>query len=313
MATFNGERYLEEQLETIVHQRRLPDEVVVSDDGSRDRTLDIVRGFAADAPLPVRLLHTSARLGPAGNFEHAIRACTGDVVVLSDQDDRWRATRLERTHEYLIRNPATVGVFGNARVMDGEGGIASDLWTMVGFSNRDRRRWHHHAVDILVNRPIATGATMAFRTDASRLLPPPPGWLHDEWMALVLAARGELGFIDEPLIDYRLHGENTAGLPATRRLDRLLDGAGLQRETQSGIDRLGAAIEYLEAAEPDLAPGLRGRLEARAEHLRTRLEVQTGRFQPGRVGAELVRLRYHRYSRGLGSAVRDVMARTRRK
>jgi len=89
LATYNGERYIGEQLDSILRQTRLPDELVVFDDASVDATQAIVLDFARHAPFPVRFQVNSVRLGSTRNFEMAIRACGGDIIFLCDQDDVW--------------------------------------------------------------------------------------------------------------------------------------------------------------------------------------------------------------------------------
>jgi len=89
MAVYNGDRFIGEQLESFVRQTRLPDELVVSDNASTDRTVEIVRDFARRAPFKVRLVINDRNLGAAKNFERAITECTGDVIFLSDCDDVW--------------------------------------------------------------------------------------------------------------------------------------------------------------------------------------------------------------------------------
>ena len=87
MCTYNGARFLREQLESIASQIRLPDELVVCDDGSTDATLAILTEYAKAVRFPVRIQCNTSRLGPAKNFEQAISLCKGEIIVLSDQDD----------------------------------------------------------------------------------------------------------------------------------------------------------------------------------------------------------------------------------
>src|SRR5688500_18132345 len=94
LASYNGERYIGEQLDTIAQQTRLPNELIISDDASTDSTWSIVRDFAERAPFPVRLLQHE-RFGSARNFEIAIQACRGDVIFLCDQDDIWYPNKIE--------------------------------------------------------------------------------------------------------------------------------------------------------------------------------------------------------------------------
>src|SRR5947208_14214106 len=94
MCTYNGERFLKEQLESLAAQTRQPDELVVCDDRSTDSTPHIVEAFARAAPFPVRLEVNDRCLGSTKNFEHAILRCTGALIALSDQDDVWHPEKL---------------------------------------------------------------------------------------------------------------------------------------------------------------------------------------------------------------------------
>ena len=89
MATCEGGRHLEAQLQSIAAQQRLPDELVVCDDASSDDTIEIARRFAERAPFPVRIETTEIRLGITANFERAVSLCAADVILLADQDDVW--------------------------------------------------------------------------------------------------------------------------------------------------------------------------------------------------------------------------------
>src|SRR6516164_2136009 len=89
MATYNGERFLEEQLNCLTRQMLLPFELVVCDDGSTDGTLDILHRFAQSAPFPVWIYENQTKLGFGFNFLQAIGRSTGELVALSDQDDVW--------------------------------------------------------------------------------------------------------------------------------------------------------------------------------------------------------------------------------
>ena len=93
MTTYNGEKYLQEQLDSFLGQNRLPDELVVCDDGSQDRTMAILESFSSRAPFPVRIYRNSAKLGYSKNFEKAGSLCTGDIIAFSDEDDVWDAQK----------------------------------------------------------------------------------------------------------------------------------------------------------------------------------------------------------------------------
>ena len=104
LASYNGERYIAEQLDSIARQTRLPDELIISDDASGDATPAIALDFARQAPFPVKVLQNSERAGSTRNFEIAIRACTGDIIFLCDQDDVWYPNKISLVEERFINN-----------------------------------------------------------------------------------------------------------------------------------------------------------------------------------------------------------------
>ncbi len=111
LCTYNGERFLPQQLASMAKQTRLPDELVVCDDRSTDRTMALVREFAASSPYPVRIFENEHNLGFAANFERAIRLCEGDLIALSDQDDIWYPIRLERSEQSSLHIPRQAWFF----------------------------------------------------------------------------------------------------------------------------------------------------------------------------------------------------------
>jgi rhamnosyltransferase len=117
MATYNGERFIREQLDSIAAQTRRPDEIVVTDDGSTDRTLEIVRRFARSAPFPVRVYCNERNLGYTQNFLKAARLCTGRWIAYCDQDDVWLPEKLA-TVERNMDVPAVMLIVHSAELVD---------------------------------------------------------------------------------------------------------------------------------------------------------------------------------------------------
>src|SRR6478735_9115604 len=95
LATFQGEHFFSEQLDSFQKQTRLPDELCVSDDGSSDGTVDLIRKFSSCATFPVNLVTNSNRKGANGNFQNAVEQCSGDIILFSDQDDVWLPRHIE--------------------------------------------------------------------------------------------------------------------------------------------------------------------------------------------------------------------------
>jgi len=104
-ATYNGERWLPEQLDSLASQTLQPGALVISDDQSTDGTLAVVRQFATASPFPVRVVKNELRRGFADNFMHALRSCDGDAVAYCDQDDVWNPRKLERSVAAMQRHP----------------------------------------------------------------------------------------------------------------------------------------------------------------------------------------------------------------
>src|SRR6266849_5683432 len=117
MCTYNGARFLSEQLESIAAQTRVPDELVVCDDGSTDETVEIIKAFVERAPFAVRLEINANNLGSTKNFEKAIGLCQGEIIALADQDDVWYPKKLELLESVFLARPSVGAVFSDADVM----------------------------------------------------------------------------------------------------------------------------------------------------------------------------------------------------
>lgn len=203
LCTYNGEKYLREQLDCFANQTRLPDEVVISDDGSTDRTMEILEGWASEVSFPVKIRRNEKNLGYARNFQETILRCTGDIVFPSDQDDWWFPEKLEKMEEVFLEKPETTFVacgmqFSNSR--------------LEPYSDEEMR-WRN------LTRPetafaygmvqTAIGCGMAFRSDLlKKVFPMPESWAHDMWLCCVLPFYGPTVFLKEDLIKHRNHEES---------------------------------------------------------------------------------------------------------
>src|SRR5271169_5178337 len=165
MCTYNGERFLPGQLASIAKQTRLPDELVVCDDRSTDRTVDIVREFAAAVSHPVRIFVNERNLGFVANFERAIQLCNGDLIALSDQDDGWYPERLERSEQEFAAHPEVGLVFSDADLIDDQDQLTGTrLWPNFGFVGELKQRLLAGDYTVLVRKRFVTGATIMFRS-----------------------------------------------------------------------------------------------------------------------------------------------------
>jgi len=320
MCTYNGSRYLSTQLESIGCQTRLPDELVVCDDASSDDTVLIIERFAASVPFRVRLEVNSRNLGSTRNFEKAINLCTGGIIVLADQDDVWLPNKLE-TIEARFQSAPTVGlVFSDGVLVDEDlRPLGTRLWKSVGFDEKMRRQFNaEDALDVLLPGWTVTGATMAFRSKFRALALPIPEdvpMIHDGWIALVIAAVAEVSFIEEPLIKYRQHERQQIGVKTrtTREQPKGLENfrqAMKRTNSYTQLISLGYQLRtrLVDCYEEFECSAALGRLDARIGHMRAREELPESKLRRlPHVLRELLSRRYHRYSNGLNSALKDLL------
>src|ERR1700728_1787253 len=118
MATFNGEKYIREQLDSIAGQTLLPFELVITDDGSTDATLGIVENFASVAPFPVKIHRNESRLGYANNFIRAASLCQGELIAFCDQDDIWMTEKFSVCSEFFRDSEVVLAAHSAVTIAD---------------------------------------------------------------------------------------------------------------------------------------------------------------------------------------------------
>ena len=212
LCTYNGERFLPEQLASLEKQTRLPNEVVVCDDGSRDRTLEILENWKNSVPFPVRIFQNEKNLGFIRNFEKAMSLCTSDVLFCCDQDDVWKPEKIAKMTEVFEKTPSVGLVYCNAEVID-------ELSRDVGLLRKEFARvsmnfYHPYFVSPytrVLEEPC--GCCIAFRAAFRKYIFPIPETLpdsvfHDMWMYYLLPAVTEFQYLKTPLMRCRIHGKN---------------------------------------------------------------------------------------------------------
>jgi cellulose synthase/poly-beta-1,6-N-acetylglucosamine synthase-like glycosyltransferase len=317
LGTHNGARYLREQLESILAQSRPVDEIVLSDDASGDGTVELAERVLAehrstDAATPALVvLRNPVALGVTRNFEQALRAASGDLVALCDQDDLWHPDRVERALAELDARPGLDLVAAEARLVDETGApLGASLLETLGVDDATRTRLGTDAAfSELLKRNLLTGATMLVsRALVERASPFPASWVHDEWLAMVASVGGGIAVVAEPVIDYRQHGANQIGvsrLSAGGRFARLREprtarNARLLARAQDLADRLPAI------AGDD--PAVEAEVRAKLDHERMRQRIPASRlrrlpsiWREWRTGA------YGRYGLGAQDVLRDLV------
>jgi glycosyltransferase involved in cell wall biosynthesis len=232
LATFNGQKFLRQQLESLTAQRVPILELVVCDDGSSDDTVEILREFATKAAFPVHIIQNSIRLGYRTNFIKAAETCCGDLIAFCDQDDVWHPQKLEIVSQHFA-DPSVELVFHNATLTDEVGTPIAKLFRHKGsvFAPLKTRPWL-----------IVPGLVQVFRRNLLRFAPlhdisidpynQDQKMPHDLWCFFWASVLGKIIYVPQTLVEYRQHRANTSGWPHPRWTDFLKDNI-LNAETYS--------------------------------------------------------------------------------
>lgn len=203
IATHNGEKYIKEQLDSILCQLSSDDELVVSDDGSTDSTLEIVRSYNDSRIKIYKMQHTlkgmSTHYYVTKNFENALKHAKGEFIFLSDHDDVWMPNKVQTCCQLLKDHDIVVH---NLSYMDTDG---YDL-------NKSRYVGEFEKQNILMLRAIHYGCSMAFRAEWLNFVLPFPNKLplHDYWISYIIEKLGKPVFLMDPLIKYRYRNDSVS-------------------------------------------------------------------------------------------------------
>lgn len=204
MATYNGARYLLEQLDSLAAQTLTPYELVITDDGSTDDTLGILEAFTRRAPFPVHIHRNEQRLGYRDNFLKAAHLCSGDLIAFCDQDDVWLADKLRVVAPEFEDSEVLLVVH--------DASLVSEQLDRIGYL---------HSPDCAIPFSVQFGFSMIFRADlpfAADVARPHcdrsavgTPFAHDQWISFLAASLGKYRHIRQALVLYRQHDNNTCG------------------------------------------------------------------------------------------------------
>ena len=215
ICTYNGARFIHEQITSVLGQTMPVDEIVLCDDCSTDDTLHVVENMKKNANVTFRVFRNEKNIGFRKNFFNAIELCKGDLVFLADQDDIWHPNKVETIVNWFDRHPDKQVVFTDASLIDERGAaIDGGLWQRFGFDKEKQRFFNHGcALDIWMWSNRATGATMAVKKGFVETL----SWrdsadmYHDHIIAWQGVISHSIGYLSEKLMNYRLHDGQTCG------------------------------------------------------------------------------------------------------
>lgn len=239
MTTYNGAKYLQEQLDSFSYQSRQPDELVACDDGSTDATLEILEDFRQQAPFDVRIYCNAVNLGYTKNFEKALSLCTGDVIFLSDQDDVWFCEKIETMTEMLAMRP---DIF----VLQADMLLADEEMKVTPYTQLGNIITLGQSADAFV-----AGCGTAIRKAWLDVALPFPVQLltHDNWIHRLALPLGVRAIHDKPMQYYRRHRANSSNGFASKpvRMTKLnvFRSHGLRDATDGWLNELERMKETL--------------------------------------------------------------------
>lgn len=223
LAAYNGEKFVGQMIDSVLAQDYNEIKLVVSDDGSTDRTQDILAEYAEKHPDKIVHYRSGRRFGSAQkHFMHLLSAFyDAPYIMFCDQDDVWHSDKISKTlakmRETELGGAPTL-VHSDLRVVD------EDLReTSPSFCKQMKIRGKEKAFNRLLVQNVATGCTMMLNRKLAELVVKSCDEeaiaMHDWWIALLASAFGNIGFLDEATIDYRQHGNNSVGAKDVRSLE----------------------------------------------------------------------------------------------
>ena len=219
LCTYNGARYIREQIESILQQTMPVDEIVVCDDGSTDETLTIIESLRKGAQTDICIHRNETNLGVCANFQKAVNLCNGDIIFLSDQDDIWHRDKVGTVVDYFDKHGGKQVVFTDGQLVDDVGAPIDNgtLWKCFGVNGRCLKQIEDgFGIEIFAFENRATGATMAIRREfkytSSFSCFCIDDILHDGALAMLALTNNQLGYINKCLIDYRIHSNQECGI-----------------------------------------------------------------------------------------------------
>lgn len=297
MATYNGGKYIEPQLASILRQSRCPEEVILCDDGSTDETVEMLRRFIRENRLENtwRLYQNKENKGYPGNFYHAMSLCSGDIVFLADQDDVWHEEKIAHMSRQFEAEPQLLALCCKLSLIDAEGRNIRSLMSPTHGNGAGALR--RVGIEDVFYKCEWPGMVLAYRRQWQQGLPcHTPGIPHD--FLICARAAEEDGFFqtDEILAYHRRHDSNTGG--EEHRISRLLQRDRKLREIRDYLQILGA-FEQDDVLRTDSGKAA----------LHRKLSSMQGRYdalQSGKLGRVLANAGRHRRETRLGTLLCDV-------
>lgn len=211
MATYNGEKYLKEQIESILHQTYTNFRLIISDDCSKDNTKKILKEFA-QRDSRITIYYQKENLGYVKNFEFLLNKVENDIYALADQDDIWLPEKIEKSLMNMKENHSDL-VFCDLILIDENGRkIADSFWKKKKFYRKIKKDKKKEGLRL--NNYITGCTILSKKKFLPYILPIPKNSkyiIHDYWIAIVISLKGKISYLEKAYIKYRQHSNNQVG------------------------------------------------------------------------------------------------------
>lgn len=223
VCTYNGEDYLNTQLDSILNQTLEPNEIVVCDDGSTDNTVSILESHKSNHPELFNIFINENNIGITKNFEKAIRKCQNDAIALCDQDDMWYERKLEYQVDILSRRDCDL-VFHNSAIVSESLDQITNHWDLISYEHGMVQNINK-AFSFLMKRNYIKGSTILFdKSLRKKVTPIPEPWGHDWYIAFIALLTGNIIDIDKQLHKYRRHDDQASSHNTDSIVERISRG-----------------------------------------------------------------------------------------
>ena len=217
MASYNGASYIKEQLHSIDNQSVNPDEIIIIDDASTDNTVSLINDFFDNTDIDGKLIVHEKNMGYKNTFLETLKYADGDIIFFCDQDDVWQENKIERMVAVIRDNDGIKALNTSYNLIDVDGNeIAENIRNKK--RNKDERKLYNISLENVLEYNAAMGCTMAFTKEIKDVILEHINEIktfnipHDWIINIIAAMKNGLFMLNEALIYYRLHGDNTIGL-----------------------------------------------------------------------------------------------------
>jgi glycosyltransferase involved in cell wall biosynthesis len=244
VATYNGSKYIKEQLESLLEQSVRPDEIIVMDDCSKDDTVKIANNLLEDSIIKHKVIINERQLGVIKNFEAGIRNSSGSLIFFCDQDDVWNKEKLKVFLDTFNVNSDIGAVISDATIVDEDLSLTKNtLWSLLEFPFATDNTYVVSKREIFIEmlkRNIFTGMCMAVKRDlALKSIPFPICMLHDNWLGWNSLIKSSVAIVPYPLVYYRQHKSNVMGIKHKVSFDRIKNaGEIIKKNIENDFQRI---------------------------------------------------------------------------